>query len=183
MFFKKLISVATFVSLVFVLQSVLFNYGDSLSTKQLKYSFIAMPRRYNLERGTSGSGCCSGLRARLSRMLGSCFGCCCSRPKEEEEEVESPQGTYSLHLDIASGFRLHSGDLTLTCEGDGGKSTKRTQDDLRKLFASYGRFGCTSHDQTLACQELLKRIQHQTKKLNRKGLRCELVSGDVFSIG
>ncbi|EAK87459.1 signal peptide, possible transmembrane domain near N [Cryptosporidium parvum Iowa II] len=179
MSFKKFISATIFISFVLIFQGILFDSAVSPSIKQLKYSFITLPRTYSLQQGSSRGCGCSGFWSRLLNLFGSCFGSC---SKSEEDEVQSPAGRYAQFQSTASGFTLHSGDLTLTCEKDGDRTVDRTKNDLRKLFDSYGRFGCTERDLRPACKELLKRIRHQMKKLNRKGMVCILFFSDVFSI-
>ncbi|KAL3126225.1 signal peptide-containing protein [Cryptosporidium hominis] len=181
MSFKKFISATIFISFLLIFQGILFDNGDSPSIKQLKYSFITLPRTYSLQQGSRKESCCSGFWGRLRSFFGSCFGSCSK--SEEEEEVESLEGRYSQFQSTASGFTLHAVDLTLTCEKEGDRTTTKTQNDLRKLFDSYGRFICTEKDLRPACKELFKRIKHQTKKLNKKGMGCQLFfSNGVFSI-
>ncbi|TRY49679.1 Uncharacterized Protein CTYZ_00000007 [Cryptosporidium tyzzeri] len=177
MSFKKFISATIFISFVLIFQGILFDSAVSPSIKQLKYSFITLPRTYSLQQRSGKKCCCSGFLSRILSLFGSCFR------SEEDEEVQSPDGRYTPFQSTALGFTLRSGDLTLTCEKDGDRTTSKTKADLTKLFARYGKFGCTEKDMRPACKELLSRIRQLVGKLNKKGLVCALFfSNNVFSI-
>ncbi|POM85395.1 hypothetical protein CmeUKMEL1_17205 [Cryptosporidium meleagridis] len=179
MSFKKPISAAIFIIFALIFQGILFDNGNLSSIEQLKYSFITLPRRYDFQRSSS-NGCCSGLWSRFRSLFGSCLGSCSG--SGEDEEVY-PAGTYRPFHVTASGFTLHSMDLTLTCEKDEERGTRKARRDLVRLFGSYGMFGCTQEDARPACKELIQRIRHQTRKLNRHGMNCHLsFSNGVFSI-